>query len=805
MADNDQSLDNLRYNQIEQRLEGFGGGTPQWTPLVLDTGSGITELTGDVTAGPGTGSQAATLADTTVTPGVYTSADITVDSKGRITTAANGTGGTTPPAGSDRQIQFNDGGSFGASANYLFQSGGVALEIKDVGNAIGSAYLLLESDINARLAFVDAANTAEHANIFHNGTDLFITTPVGGLSIDAGVGIGCDPIFPAQLSVKTASDRTLHIHNGYADTAISISANNNAFSADVPLEFHASEYQFHELGVQHQHFDKHSIAIFETSGAGLNAEVRLEANPPDNMILNFTNLGNTHQYGYWSMQPNVGRMNFVSSDGPLSFSANNSFAFDIDDTTASTMSLFRTLDLNSHFIKNVTNIASTNALTLQTLASNDIILSANPTATVTVKGNAGTNRGKITFVDSLASENLTILSRTNFATINTASAASPIPMRIESSATTIEAGNDHALITPYLLVGGGSLEASAVLQAESTDRGFLPPRLTTAERDAIATPATGLQIYNTTTNQTEVYNGTMWTSGPSFPLLAPDGSNAAPSYSFASQPLTGVWLFDSAKTLFFQGQPDAIGTSIEIRAGDSTAGTGGDTTIRAGASTTEGGTVFIHGGGGTVADGGIYLIGGSSSSPHKEGGVTVETGGTQRFRIGGKGSWRLNNTSEGTAGQVITSAGAGFPVSWATPTVISPNVVSTIEVASHPVTSASYVSTIVAPSFTASSSTAQVMITATYLINYQLVVTDTQAIKTTIFRDGSDIAGGGAIGYQQFAIGEGGVVIQTISFIDTPGDTSPHVYELDALGDGGFSFNIGSAGTTSVLAVTEIH
>jgi len=66
--------------------------------------------------------------------------------------------------------------------------------------------------------------------------------------------------------------------------------------------------------------------------------------------------------------------------------------------------------------------------------------------------------------------------------------------------------------------------ASAVLQANSTTKGFLPPRMTTAQRDLIGTPATGLSIYNTTLNTNDFYNGTAWVSQAAGNIYTADGT-----------------------------------------------------------------------------------------------------------------------------------------------------------------------------------------------------------------------------------------------------------------------------------------
>jgi len=78
-------------------------------------------------------------------------------------------------------------------------------------------------------------------------------------------------------------------------------------------------------------------------------------------------------------------------------------------------------------------------------------------------------------------------------------------------------GNDILIIdaanglTSSFGVGVSSLDASAQVEIASTTKGFLPPRMTKTQRDAIGSPATGLVLYQTdNTPGLRCYNGTNW-------------------------------------------------------------------------------------------------------------------------------------------------------------------------------------------------------------------------------------------------------------------------------------------------------
>jgi hypothetical protein len=61
-----------------------------------------------------------------------------------------------------------------------------------------------------------------------------------------------------------------------------------------------------------------------------------------------------------------------------------------------------------------------------------------------------------------------------------------------------------------LLVNGTAINSSAIAQFDSGTRGFLPPRMTTTQKNAIASPAAGLVVYDTTLGKLCVRGASAW-------------------------------------------------------------------------------------------------------------------------------------------------------------------------------------------------------------------------------------------------------------------------------------------------------
>ena len=72
-----------------------------------------------------------------------------------------------------------------------------------------------------------------------------------------------------------------------------------------------------------------------------------------------------------------------------------------------------------------------------------------------------------------------------------------------------------SMVQAQVGIGTTTPDSSAVLDVTSTSAGFLPPRMTAAQRNAISGPSAGLMIWCTdcgTNGEIQIYNGTSWTN-----------------------------------------------------------------------------------------------------------------------------------------------------------------------------------------------------------------------------------------------------------------------------------------------------
>ncbi len=105
-------------------------------------------------------------------------------------------------------------------------------------------------------------------------------------------------------------------------------------------------------------------------------------------------------------------------------------------------------------------------------------------------------------------------------------------------------------------IGNSSPDVSAMLDLTSTSKGLLAPRLSTGNRGAMVSPATGLTIYNTTTQRMEVNTGT-----PGSPNWQPLGGTGVNIYN-TNGTLGGARLVTmGSNTINFTGGNVGIGAA----------------------------------------------------------------------------------------------------------------------------------------------------------------------------------------------------------------------------------------------------
>lgn len=94
-------------------------------------------------------------------------------------------------------------------------------------------------------------------------------------------------------------------------------------------------------------------------------------------------------------------------------------------------------------------------------------------------------------------------------TINQSNVADFIAFHYAPTVTAIGGRHYSAIFEKGdMVIGGTSAHASSAFQVDSLVKGFLPPRMTQTQRDAISSPTAGLVIYNLSTNKLNVYTTT---------------------------------------------------------------------------------------------------------------------------------------------------------------------------------------------------------------------------------------------------------------------------------------------------------
>lgn len=264
MANNDVSAYTLRWNEILGDLEYYAG--LNWISTGVTAGMGISQLTGDVTAGPGSGSQVATISAGAITNakvaaaaaiafsklaaltsthilvgngsnvatdvalsgdatlantgaltlatvngnvGSFTSANITVNAKGLITAAANGSGGASP----NKTSSISTGGITVATSTYQatgIKTASITPSSSSASILVHISVLTQRNDAGGGQAELSLhRDNTNSAGTNANGTDLMATS----LGLGPLINVTGNALYPIEYHfMDTPGDTNPHTY-----------------------------------------------------------------------------------------------------------------------------------------------------------------------------------------------------------------------------------------------------------------------------------------------------------------------------------------------------------------------------------------------------------------------------------------------------------------------------------------------------------------------------------------------------------------------------------------------------------------
>jgi hypothetical protein len=287
-----------------------------------------------------------------------------------------------------------------------------------------------------------------------NSTSKYIPISTSGIYHDAvnnRIGVGINTSLQAKLHVKSATGTAFQVDGSTLTSILNVAnAGNVMVNTSTPD------------GV---------MTVYETYANYVSAKNIFSVNRDGN------NLARVRMTGAYSNS-----VEFTAIDGLLGLTVSGALgSFSLD--RASYSDYFRT-QTYSGFVFGVSPSVDTEAgiKVLSTMnPSSDNANNTNETLELVISA-SGTNQGQLRGI---------VVQKGTFTNPN----AKFYPLIIKDGSTGF--GTD----TP---------NASSLVELSSTTQGFLPPRMTTTQRDAISTPAEGLVIYNTTTQVLNFYNGTTW-------------------------------------------------------------------------------------------------------------------------------------------------------------------------------------------------------------------------------------------------------------------------------------------------------